>query len=111
MVNSLFYLNMKLKSFWIQYLFSILFMINNPLICSTFNLTVIHNNDYHTHYPPININNFDCKSGEECFGGVARTVTKVRTNNSYEVLFLIIILNSLHKRQMKYGMKSRILYF
>ncbi len=73
---------MKLKSLWIRNLFSILLMINNALICTTFNLTVIHNNDYHTHYPPINIYNSECKSGEECFGGVARTVTKVRTNNS-----------------------------
>ncbi len=52
---------------------------------------------------PINIYNSECKSGEECFGGVAQTVTKVKTNNSSRVLFLFIILSSLHvifKRQI-----------
>ncbi len=83
---------MKLKIFRIQYLFSIWFMINNALICSTFNLTIIHNNDYHTHYPPINTYGSECKSGEECFGGVARTVTKVRTNNSTRVLLYFYYL-------------------
>jgi len=90
---------MKLKSFWIQYLFSILFMINNALICTTFNLTVIHNNDFHTHYSPINTYGSECMSGKECFGGVARTVTKVRTNNSWSILLvLVFIINSFHKR-------------
>ncbi len=88
---------MKLKSFRIQCLCSFLFLFNNALICLAFNLTVIHNNDYHTHYPSINTYGSECKSGEECFGGVARTVTKVRTNNSYKGL-PFIIFNALHIR-------------
>jgi hypothetical protein len=51
-------------------------MINNALICSAFNLTLIDNNDYHTHYLPINDYGSECKSSEECFGGVARTEQK-----------------------------------
>jgi 2',3'-cyclic-nucleotide 2'-phosphodiesterase (5'-nucleotidase family) len=86
-------------------------MINNALICLAFNLTIIHNNDFHTHYPPINTFGSECKSGEECFGGVARTVTKVRTNNSNEDLFKFIIFNSLHIRRMKFGVLLKILCF
>ncbi len=82
---------MELKSFRIQCLCSFLFMFNNASICTTFNLTVIHNNDYHTHYPPINTYGSECKSGEECFGGVARTVTKVRKTIHIEVSYLLFL--------------------
>jgi 2',3'-cyclic-nucleotide 2'-phosphodiesterase (5'-nucleotidase family) len=71
---------MKFKTVQIQYLLSILLIINNAFICLTFNLTVIHNNDFHTHYPAIDTYGSECKNNEECFGGVARTVTKVRIN-------------------------------
>jgi 2',3'-cyclic-nucleotide 2'-phosphodiesterase (5'-nucleotidase family) len=46
--------------------------------CNAFNLTIVHNNDFHTHFAPININSIPCKIGvEECYGGAARTVSMV----------------------------------
>ena len=49
----------------------------NIEFCSSFNLTVLHNNDFHTHFEPINEFSSECKSNELCYGGVARTVAKV----------------------------------
>lgn len=49
-----------------------------PKSCETFKLTVIHNNDFHTRFAPINVNSDLCTHGQKCLGGAARTVAKVR---------------------------------
>jgi len=67
---------------------SIIFLTHNYLqICSSFNLTVIHNNDFHSHFEQINTFSSDCKEDEQCFGGVARTVAKVSL--TFEVSCLV----------------------
>ena len=46
---------------------------------NSFNLTILHNNDFHARYTPINKLNGECDPERDkvCFGGVARTVAKV----------------------------------
>ncbi|CAG2107041.1 unnamed protein product [Medioppia subpectinata] len=66
------------------------------VICRTLNITILHNNDFHTHFEPMNEWSAECKSGEQqCFGGIARTVAKVNemllqpeAGNGDNVLFL-----------------------
>ncbi len=70
---------MKFKIIYccIQYVFIVVFVGNYVQICSSFKLTVLHNNDFHSHFEPIDTYGSKCKTGDECFGGVARTVSKV----------------------------------
>jgi len=47
----------------------------------SFNLTLLHNNDFHSHFAQVNAwsspcDNTTAKNGK-CFGGVARIVAKV----------------------------------
>lgn len=54
-----------------------LFQVN----VSALNLTVIHNNDFHTRFVPMKSRNYaECElnNATECIGGVARTVAEVR---------------------------------
>lgn len=73
----------------ILFVFIINIIINeNILGVDSFNLTLIHNNDIHSHFAPINEWSSPCdqnslKAGK-CFGGVARIVAKV---SDYSLLF------------------------
>ena len=51
----------------------------------SFNLTLIHNNDIHSHFAPVNVWSSPCddkslQSGK-CFGGVARIMAEVCVEN------------------------------
>ena len=42
-----------------------------------FNLTIIHVNDIHAHFEEVSVNTTRCREeDEDCYGGVARMVTK-----------------------------------
>lgn len=47
----------------------------------SFNLTLLHNNDLHSHFAPINVWSSPCDNSSlingKCFGGVARIIAKV----------------------------------
>lgn len=63
-----------------QALVFVVFCASNIAI-DALNLTVIHNNDFHTRYVPIKTRNYaECEpdsNNTDCIGGAARTVAKV----------------------------------
>ena len=42
-----------------------------------FTLTILHTNDVHAHYEPFDSSGGSCDEDEECWGGAARTATKI----------------------------------
>ncbi|RWS09743.1 nucleotidase-like protein [Dinothrombium tinctorium] len=67
----------------------------NIVRCDLFNLTILHNNDFHSHFSPMNEDGTQCNehsSHRKCFGGVPRTVYKIKELR--EVLPNVIALNS-----------------
>ena len=53
----------------------------------SFSLTVLHNNDFHSHFAPINQWGNPCdddlsksKAEKVCYGGAPRTIAKVKYN-------------------------------
>ncbi|KFM59533.1 Protein 5NUC, partial [Stegodyphus mimosarum] len=67
------------------------------LLCycgEAFNLTILHNNDVHSHFVEFNTNGGRCTeqlaTEKECYGGFARQVTMVKKvrSNEENVLFL-----------------------
>ncbi|XP_067124170.1 snake venom 5'-nucleotidase-like [Centruroides vittatus] len=56
----------------------------------SYNLTVLHTNDFHSRYEEINNKGGKCKPEKSCYGGIARQVTAVRNirNTEENVIFL-----------------------
>lgn len=60
---------------------------------SALNLTVIHNNDFHTRFVPMKSKNYaECEldNATECIGGAARTVAEVKRRFEKRRTFLIV---------------------
>lgn len=51
---------------------------DNVNIVPAFNMTVIHINDIHAHFEETNVALHRCRAGEDCYGGMARVVAKVK---------------------------------
>ncbi len=56
----------------------------------TNNLTILHTNDLHSHFLPVDTNMQDCAQGTECYGGFARLQTLINQErkNGEQILLL-----------------------
>lgn len=59
-----------------------------------FPVTIIHLNDMHARFDETNMFSNTCKSGDECIGGFARAVTKVKELLSTKAALNPIYLNA-----------------
>jgi len=50
-------------------------------LSDTFDLTILHTNDIHSHYAPFNNDGSVCKEGDSCMGGSARLKTEIDKNS------------------------------
>ena len=61
---------------------TVICVISMLTVCSSFNLTLLHVNDVHSHFEEVSVNTGTCKNDMkqrgECYGGVSRLATYIR---------------------------------
>ena len=61
----------------VHILFTIILFFVSVSFVSSFNITILHTNDVHSHYDEMNKYGGQCSQPGECYGGMARLKTKL----------------------------------